>query len=429
MQTKHLPQPGTLLVAASDSVNRIGAAFVCDGTNDEVQIQAAIDALPSMGGRVILTEGNFSIGASVTIDKNDVVLEGQGKGTKIKLADSTDQSIIVMGGSTQHYRTVIKGIYFDGNHANQSGAMASGDIDNYNASHPVSGVLITECYFVNSYQNAVASQVFASAPGIAGTTINNCIFQNWKGQTGTSNSVIDFEDYPLGGTISNCIFMGNVTTGSVIYDGNLVTAAQNNIIRLPSGYNDYAIAAINIAIGNQIFASNVGASFVGIRIPFITQGNYISLSGAGNVASVGIAMGGNNAICEDNVISGSLGIGIQVAADGQTISGNLLQSCLINGIDSSANAYGKVNITNNTFQNCAKNADNTTDVIYIHGNNQNCIISGNIIYTTAGNNPRYGINESSGNKNIITNNQALNCDTGGINTTGGSTVVANNITA
>lgn len=77
---------GTVFIAASDaSASSIGAAdFTCDGTNDEIQIQAAIDALPSVGGSVILSEGKFVIGTvGITLTKNNIKLEGQGMGITI----------------------------------------------------------------------------------------------------------------------------------------------------------------------------------------------------------------------------------------------------------------------------------------------------------------------------------------------------------
>jgi hypothetical protein len=74
----------TLVVAASDASPRskLGADYVCDGTADEVEIKAAIAALPATGGKVVLSEGTFhcDAGASVAIalSDDDVVLEGQG---------------------------------------------------------------------------------------------------------------------------------------------------------------------------------------------------------------------------------------------------------------------------------------------------------------------------------------------------------------
>ncbi len=51
----------TLIVASSTYPATAYADYRCDGTNDEVQIQAAIDALPSAGGTVELTAGTFNV--------------------------------------------------------------------------------------------------------------------------------------------------------------------------------------------------------------------------------------------------------------------------------------------------------------------------------------------------------------------------------
>ncbi len=58
----------TVVVAASDSLNKAAANYVCDGVADEVEIHAAIAALPATGGKVVLLEGNYS--ANIVIAKS-----------------------------------------------------------------------------------------------------------------------------------------------------------------------------------------------------------------------------------------------------------------------------------------------------------------------------------------------------------------------
>ncbi len=72
----------TYVVAASDSTaaSKAQADYVCDGTADDVQIQAAIDALPAGGGKIILLEGTYKIDAPVNINKRYVELSGMGTG-------------------------------------------------------------------------------------------------------------------------------------------------------------------------------------------------------------------------------------------------------------------------------------------------------------------------------------------------------------
>jgi len=63
----------TVVVAASDSLNKAAANFVCSGANDEVEIQAAIDALPAGGGDIKLLEGTYHIAAVITVPDYTVI--------------------------------------------------------------------------------------------------------------------------------------------------------------------------------------------------------------------------------------------------------------------------------------------------------------------------------------------------------------------
>lgn len=61
-----------LTVAATDTpaAQKANADYVCDGTADDVQIQAAIDAVaqnPSGGGEVVLLQGTYSIAATISV--------------------------------------------------------------------------------------------------------------------------------------------------------------------------------------------------------------------------------------------------------------------------------------------------------------------------------------------------------------------------
>jgi len=56
---------------------------ICDGTNDHVQIQAAIDAVcaANVGGKVVLLEGTFNISAAIVppdVTEGHIIIEGQG---------------------------------------------------------------------------------------------------------------------------------------------------------------------------------------------------------------------------------------------------------------------------------------------------------------------------------------------------------------
>jgi len=103
-------------VAASDSPDRvkIKADYVCDGIDDHVEIQAAIDALPDTGGRVMLSSGQFNIGSAIELHREvatefDTWLTGQGPQiTTLKLEDGANCNVIQI--VVKDYNAGYKGI-------------------------------------------------------------------------------------------------------------------------------------------------------------------------------------------------------------------------------------------------------------------------------------------------------------------------------
>lgn len=73
----------TFIIAASNSEHATAADYVCDGIADDVQINAALNALPANGGRVVLLDGTFVLADSIVIPNDIVSLEGQGYSTFI----------------------------------------------------------------------------------------------------------------------------------------------------------------------------------------------------------------------------------------------------------------------------------------------------------------------------------------------------------
>ena len=79
----------TLVVAASNApaASKAQADYVCDGTADNVEIQAAINALPVTGGLVELSGGTFNIAGSLIVTNTNftggsgIWLKGSGRNT------------------------------------------------------------------------------------------------------------------------------------------------------------------------------------------------------------------------------------------------------------------------------------------------------------------------------------------------------------
>jgi hypothetical protein len=107
---------------ASSSWNN-QADYTCDGTGDNVEIQAALDALPAIGGRVVLSEGTFNITAAIQTPRH-VSIVGQGRqGTKL-VASTSGINIIEMHGTPPNIMdrwNMLTGLVLDGNNLECTG--------------------------------------------------------------------------------------------------------------------------------------------------------------------------------------------------------------------------------------------------------------------------------------------------------------------
>src|SRR6266567_4136675 len=115
-----LTSVGVTLVAASNAPAAVKnvATYVCDGTSDDVEIQAALNAIPSGGGMIILSQGTFNISASINLGSlTNIEVAGQGWGTVLKLNANTDAYIL--GSAAGCKRLIFRDFAIDGNRTNQ----------------------------------------------------------------------------------------------------------------------------------------------------------------------------------------------------------------------------------------------------------------------------------------------------------------------
>lgn len=128
---------GTITVYASDAFNSSGD-YVCDGTADQVQILAAINAVlsgPSGKGTVVLSEGNFSFSAALVMPAGayQVQLVGQGgshwfsdEGTTITMAVASGTDPII-DGDTNNITLSLRDINFRQNSTGISSIITCGE--------------------------------------------------------------------------------------------------------------------------------------------------------------------------------------------------------------------------------------------------------------------------------------------------------------
>jgi Periplasmic copper-binding protein (NosD) len=105
------PLAGTVIINLSAGVS-------------DVQIQAALDALPSSGGEVVLPPGRFEIGKPIVLQRDFQTLRGSGGRTVLHLADNANCPVIIMGEPLNAPTKIIRhlkvaGFFIDGNRFHQ----------------------------------------------------------------------------------------------------------------------------------------------------------------------------------------------------------------------------------------------------------------------------------------------------------------------
>lgn len=183
--------------------------YLCDGTKDQEEIIAALTALPTTGGEVVILDGTYNITASINIPKGNVSIRGSGNATTLKRmynSTNTDSGATAKGLITLNEKSgcKIQGLQIDGNKAT------------YTASYNY-GI-----YLYSSSNNTVT-----------GNTCNNNSGYGINLQTSSNNTV----------TGNTCIRGTGLTTD--------YTASQHTI-QLSGTGNSYNLIAMNNCMGKAV---------------------------------------------------------------------------------------------------------------------------------------------------------------------------------
>lgn len=212
------PRASTLFVAASDSAPRSkrGADYICDGTADQVEINAAITALSSTGGVVRLSEGTFNIAADVTPTSN-IIITGSGIATILKAVASTSANCIKIDTASN---VVVEDLQIDGNKANVNDIGIQYILLNGIYITASDNVHVRGCYVHDHY-----------AGGILADSSTDLFITNNRIEDGTDNGIflrpLTTNDGVVNATISNNIVSGMGYSGIQAIRSQYLTIANN----------------------------------------------------------------------------------------------------------------------------------------------------------------------------------------------------------
>lgn len=255
----------TLIVAASDSLDKGRADYACDGVADQAEINTAIAALAALGGCVCLLEGTFHVTGSVNM-ASGVRLEGQGYGTVISRVTGTSaynvfflpgvsyaslSALRVLGNRTLAGSSLWGNVGLGGSHNSVAGCFIDSargtGITVTGVSCTITGCFIDDTFlsgiFVNSAGPLLISSCFITNSGFAETSPGIRIVGTSAhvSVTGTTVSGGLGDGINLYNTAGHCIVMG-----CFLLD-NAGTGYKEN-----SASNDYNVVVGNTATGNAV---------------------------------------------------------------------------------------------------------------------------------------------------------------------------------
>ena len=347
----------TLVVAAHDSLHPEGADFVCDGFNDQAEIQAAIDALPAGGGRVLLLDGTFYISSTILAD-HYTTLEGKGYDTLLYLVDNSNCDVISNKGGYDYWRTnvTIRNLRIDGNKNNQSDGSGI-NRTGYNALYQNLG--IESCF------REGISHLWGDYTKILNNTVFNC--------DGTG---IFLGETQKGEVVGNKVYNCGLTPEGDQHRGIFVWAGEHNKIN----YNE---------IDGGGYSSQIGtwdSPYCEIKGNRLVNGLYMGIHTASQYSRVienDIIDCGENAIdtclrsdcwIEGNFVHGVFGPeregvlkehqGVCISGNRTTVINNIFEFCGNAGIY--ADAVTDAHILNNTIRNCGQGGGGGRAGIWVH---------------------------------------------------------------
>lgn len=308
MWNDRVAPPTTITISSSTSKHMLTADYYCSGTNDQTVINNAISALPSTGGKIVLLEGTYNIGGTITINKSNVTIQGLGHNVIFSATTSTSALYMIKVRSAIGVNIFDIDIDYTNNTSGDGTA-----IQLYTTNHTV----IERVKIQNSKGNGIEwyNSNYTRFSDISFINVRQCVWDRESNHSSIfSRIVID--------TATNGIVLASSSTLNKICDC-IVRTAANNGIKSDAAYtmiNDNIVYGCGVGItangncstvsGNNARDNNTGISVNG-KMVNVSGNTAIRADDSGNVSSYSssqytISMGSSSANCLviGNIISG-----------------------------------------------------------------------------------------------------------------------------
>jgi len=412
-----------------------GRLQVCDGVNDHVEVQAALDALPATGGKVHLLEGTYNVESTINLDSSQTI-RGCGRNTILVTSTADVYFISAVGGAgTEKIGIVVADLQIDG------GAGAISDcgihfnyvdyslIQNvYSRRHADFGILLENSDFNTISGNTCRENTGGlNKDGIRlDSSNNNTIIGNTcqgndygirlrdsnSNNTIVGNTCIGNTDGIQLHTSSGNTVTGNTCQGNGAVGINLTNSSDNNTVtgNTCQGSNSHGII-VSSSDNNTISGNTCQGNENGIYLTSGSINNTISGNTCQGNTERGIYLynSSNNNTVAGNTCQGNTRDGIYLNdCDNNTVTGNTCQGNDLHGIY--LEGSNNNTISGNTCTENSQDTDNTYDDIYLEESDYNDIQANTCRAGALANKPRYGVNISGAicNSNLVIDNDLHN---------------------
>lgn len=345
-----------ITVAASDTpaAKKSQARFVCDGTEDEVEIQAAIDALPANGGLIELMEGTYSISdnnlsanlAAIEITSDNVIIRGEGIGVTIVQSDRLNhtEALIYVLLTTGARNILVEDLTFTNNGGNDTSIDEIVRADQNSENVVFNNIEITAldgdgavgtlelngiaCAFIHSWMHDLSSNLTVQPTGI-NCRVSHNRFKDIGQADGDMLDIFGESSFITNNYVESTIVP---LTGIAVGANGLSTLVLgNHIFGTQMTGPIFSNASGSVIMGNRVLPSRTITgvnSLQGIRVGgggAMVVGNHVDFDNVAstNVNNKGIDCG-VGAMIANNRIVGPVEIGIE-SSHQNPIVGNVIQ--------------------------------------------------------------------------------------------------------
>jgi parallel beta-helix repeat protein len=201
--------------------------YLCDGTADQTEINAAITALPATGGEIVILDGTYNITAKINVTKDNVSIRGNGNATILKRMynSATYEGVITL---TSRSGCKIADLQVDGNKSSYTQFYNSGIYLDTSSNNTVTGNTCNN----NSYGIRLESS--SNNNTVTGNICNNNEYGIRLGSSSSSNTftgnTCNSNNYGIYlGSSSNNTVTGNTCDNNNNY-GIYLTNSSNNTV-------------------------------------------------------------------------------------------------------------------------------------------------------------------------------------------------------